>query len=91
MDDDRRYASAKTRVTLIKSFYLHALVYGAVNTGLFAINMASGGGVWFHWPLIGWGIGLAAHGILVFGNAGVFGPEWEQRKIREFIEKAQTA
>ena len=33
-----------------------------VNGGLLAINLLSSPGHWwFYWPMLGWGIGLAAH------------------------------
>jgi hypothetical protein len=36
------------------------------NGSLLALNLLAGGPAWAVWPLIGWGIGLAAHGIAVF-------------------------
>jgi len=37
--------------------------------------------------LLGWGIGLAAHGFSVYGLGGFLGAEWEERKIQEIISK----
>jgi hypothetical protein len=34
-----------------------------------------------------WGIGLAFHALGVFGNNVFFGKDWEERKIREIMEK----
>jgi len=42
---------------------------------------------WFYWPLLGWGIGLVAHGIGVFGLSGFLGADWEERKIKQIMEK----
>lgn len=39
---------------------------GGVSGSLLALNLLAGGPAWAVWPLIGWGIGLAAHGIAVF-------------------------
>jgi len=33
---------------------------------LFAIDWLTGGGWWFYWPMLGWGVGLAIHGMSVF-------------------------
>lgn len=48
------------------SFFIHAVVYAMVVGGLFLLNQhVSPGGV--NWPAIvawGWGIGLAAHGMV---------------------------
>ena len=84
MDDATRYKQAKERVEALKGFYAHLAVYIAVNAGLFLMSMVTGG-FWFIWPLLGWGIGLAAHAVSVFIIAGRFGPGWEERKIREYM------
>jgi hypothetical protein len=43
-------------------FEIHLVVYVLVNLLLFIINMANrSGGLWFFYPLIGWGIGLSIH------------------------------
>lgn len=48
-------------------FYRHLLTYTAVNAGLMALNLfLSPERLWFYWPLLGWGIGLTAHGLKVF-------------------------
>jgi hypothetical protein len=67
-------------------FYIHAIVYVCVNAGLFAINMLTNPDTLrFYRPLIAWGIGLAIKGFVVFAG-GVFGPDREERKIREALE-----
>ncbi len=38
--------------------------------------------VWFFW-----GIGLASHWLHVFGKNVFFSKNWEEKKIREFMEK----
>ncbi|MCI0513202.1 2TM domain-containing protein, partial [candidate division KSB1 bacterium] len=42
---------------------------------------------WFYWPLLGWGIGVLSHGIAIFGLGGYLGKDWEDRKIKEIMEK----
>lgn len=52
-------------------FRSHLTVYAIVNGGLAALNLATSPGYWwFFWPLIGWGIGLFAHGASVYGFMG---------------------
>ncbi|MEC9368410.1 MAG: 2TM domain-containing protein [Pseudomonadota bacterium] len=52
-----------------RAFLIHALVWAVVCAGLAAWNMmempAQGAqrSYWFQWPLLGWGIGVAAHGL----------------------------
>lgn len=56
---------ARKRVAMKFAFYIHAMVFVLVNGGLFFINQISGGGRWHQFPLWGWGLGLAIHGIVV--------------------------
>jgi hypothetical protein len=91
MEDQEAYNRAKKRVRQIKGFYIHATVYVAVNVLLIAINLAtSPRQIWFFWPLVGWGIGLAAHGLSVFGLGGFLGADWEERKIKEIVDKHRS-
>ena len=48
-------------------WYIHATAYVVVNLGLFAMSQyAFGHRPWSVFPLVGWGIGLALHGVSVF-------------------------
>jgi len=51
--------------------------------------LLTGGGWWFYWPLISWGIGLGVHalGVFGFGGGGPWGRGWEERKTREFMDE----
>jgi hypothetical protein len=59
---------AKRRVNQKMGFYVHLSVYVLVNMGLAAINLLGGGQRWHLWPLAGWGLGLAIHGIVTFAS-----------------------
>lgn len=83
MQSNEKYERARRHVNALKGFYVHLSVYVLVNTMLFLINLKAGGPWWFYWPLLGWGIGLAANAIKVFGA----GENWEERKIREYMNK----
>jgi hypothetical protein len=87
--EQRRYDRAQARVKELKGFYTHATAYVLVNIGLFVINLLTGGGWWFYWPLLGWGIGLGVHAISVFGfsGGGPWGQDWEERKTRELVDR----
>ena len=91
MDESDLYEKARKHVRQIRGFYIHATVYVLVNALLLGINWeTSRGGFWAFWPLFGWGIGLAAHALAVFGFGGLWGAHWEQRKIAEFVEKRRA-
>jgi hypothetical protein len=86
MDEQVRYEEAKQRVSEIKGFYQHLAVYVVINAGLVAINLlTSPRYLWFVWPLLGWGIGVALHALTTFG--GLWGKAWEERKINEIMGK----
>ena len=53
---------------------VHAATYIAVNVGLAAINLNSGEDLWFPWPVLGWGAGLAWHTWVVASHVGLCGP-----------------
>ena len=50
-----------------RAFYLHLAVFVAVQVMLFVVWVMVGGGFpWFLFPLMGWGIGIVAHGATAF-------------------------
>jgi len=86
--EEIKYQKAKKRVEAIKGLYIHLTVYIVVNLILFSINMiVSPDSLWFYWPLMGWGIGVVFHVLSVLGFSRAFGEDWEERKIRELMEK----
>lgn len=73
-------------------FKIHAAIYVIVNAFLAAIwaltglTAASEAG-WYYWPIwphLGWGIGLAIHGFVVYGAAAGWERQ-EEEKIRAKI------
>ena len=88
MDEQERYQRAKRRVESLRGFYRHLTVFVLVNAGLIALNLLSSRhGLWWPWATFGWGIGLAAHAANVFVFPDFLSPEWEERKIKEIMER----
>jgi len=86
-----RYREARCHVKELKGFYVHAAVYACVNLGLFVLGHLAGRGTnFFPWATMAWGIGLFAHGMVVFAFRGWFGSGWEERKIREYLERGDA-
>lgn len=86
--DQERYERARQRVEVLRGFYAHALVYILVNIGLAGYNLAvSPDRIWFIYTLAGWGIGLVAHGAYVMGSGRFLGAAWQERKIREAMDR----
>lgn len=91
---DTRYELAYKRVKRIKGFYVHALVYLLVNAFIIVSSSSKNDletAAFFRWETFStaffWGIGLLAHGLSVFGRDLFFGSDWEERKIKEFMDK----
>ncbi|KMQ69773.1 histidine kinase [Chryseobacterium sp. FH2] len=83
-DKDKAYERAQKRVKEIKGFYGNLISYCIIIPFLLILNLiTSPKNLWFYFPMLGWGIGLVAHGMNVFA----IGKNWEERKIREILEK----
>lgn len=86
--NEERYQKAKKRVEAIKGFYGNLTAYIVVNIGLLVINLVtSPEHLWFFWPMLGWGVGVAFHGIRVYNYMPFLGKDWEERKMKEFMDK----
>lgn len=90
---EEAYIRAKERLDKLVGFYWHLAVYIIVNIVIMSVITIYSGlsfwsfGVWA--TAIFWGIGLLFHFLAVFGPNFIFGKNWEQKKIQEFIEKEQ--
>ncbi|NQX85620.1 MAG: 2TM domain-containing protein [Flavobacteriaceae bacterium] len=104
MEDLKRetaFLNAKKRVNKLKGFYNHLAIYIFVNaliTGLKMIKQLKRdvsfetlisdidiSGVWLLW-----GFGLVIHGFTVFVLPKIIGVDWEERKIRAFMEAEEN-
>lgn len=67
MTDTELQRLARKRVAMKLGFAIHLLVYTLVNAGLAALSLSQG--KQWHWgPLLGWGLGLAIHGLVTLLN-----------------------
>jgi len=90
--EEERYRKAQKRVEEIKGFYGNLTSYVFVNIGLQVLNLiTSPDHLWFFWPLLGWGIGVAIHAMKVFNYLPFLDKDWEQKKIKEFMEKEEQS
>jgi hypothetical protein len=74
MENTVERTAAERRVRAKLGLIAHATTYVLVMVLLAAINlMTDRTRLWFVWPLLGWGIGLAWHAIAVFAlSRGAF-------------------
>ncbi|WP_179336549.1 2TM domain-containing protein [Winogradskyella ludwigii] len=88
-----RYKFAAKRVKQLKGFYTHLTIYIIVNLIFVFINIEnlSDGESYFQWrnfiTFSFWGIGVLAHAGSVFLPGLLFGKNWEERKIKAFMEQ----
>jgi hypothetical protein len=88
---EERYLKAQKRVEDLKGFYGNLSSYIIVNIGLMILNLlTSPSYLWFFYPLLGWGIGVAIHGMSVFNYMPFLNRDWEEKKIQELLNKDKT-
>lgn len=94
--ENERYERAVKRVKQIKGFYTHALVYLVINIAIVILNVQNlkPGESYFQFhnffTAFFWGIGLVTHGLSTFMPEWIMGKNWEERKIKEFMEKEKS-
>ena len=82
-----RLARARRRLEALKAFYIHLFVFALVLAGLTIVNVAVGGPWWVLWVLLGWGVGIIAHAITVFGHSSRAIADWEEKKLKQFLDE----
>lgn len=96
---EHKYLSAKKRVEKLKGFYWHSISYVVVNIFISTViilslikednytftKAISSFQVYSTWLF--WGIGLFFHWLGVFGSQLFFSKKWEERKIKEYMNK----
>ena len=86
-DTDPIERQARRRAGAKLGWYIHAGVYLAVNT-LLAILSSMGDRSWAIYPALGWGLGLAIHGVVVFLVTG--GGGLHQRLVERERQQLRT-
>ncbi|MFC7357551.1 2TM domain-containing protein [Jejudonia soesokkakensis] len=85
---DKKYELAKEHVDKLKGFYVHLTIYLLFVPFFIWLNFKSGTGFpWAIFPIGGWGLGVAGHAAETFNWNPFFGKDWEERKIRELMDK----
>lgn len=88
IEEEQRYKEARKKVRRLRNFYSHVAMYVVVSTFLTFVNWFSSPGHWWvKWVWIGWGIGVFFNGLGLYKRNIIFSDEWEERKIKEEMEK----
>ena len=83
-------ATAEGRARAKLGFFAHATSYALVMSALATINLITDRrSLWFVWPLLGWGAGLASHAVGVFALAE--GGYLHQRLLRREVSRHASA
>ncbi|MET0569541.1 MAG: 2TM domain-containing protein [Hyphomicrobiaceae bacterium] len=83
--DYARLDRARRQLAAVEGFYIHLAAFAIVIAALVALNWATGDEWWVQWVFAGWGLGVVAHALAVFGKAPAALRHWEQRKVREYM------
>ena len=84
-----RYKRAKEKVEALKGFYANAISFCIVIPGLAWLNYVTTDFPWIIFPVVGWGLGVTLHAMEVYGYNPLLGKGWEERKIKEFMDKEE--
>ncbi|MFD2587006.1 2TM domain-containing protein [Croceitalea marina] len=85
--EEKRYLKAKERVDAIKGFYSNLFAYLIVIPFLWWLNLRTTDFLWAIFPTLGWGFGLTAHAMEAFGYNPLWGKRWQEKKIKELMDK----
>ena len=100
MTDDQRRQEAHAYVRGLRAFYVHAGVFAGSMAIIIAVNVATNlaAGIagewwawWSVWALLGWGLGLTIHGLVVWMSrpGGLYGPQWEERQVDKLLSSEE--
>ena len=92
---DEREKASRRYVQQLRVFYVHAAVFAGSMTINLAVNLfvnlqagiADEWSAWWSiWALIGWGAGIAVHGLVVrLNRPSLSSSTWEQRQIDRIL------
>lgn len=89
--EESNYLKAQKKIEDIKGFYGNLSSYVVIITGLAILNLTtSPEHLWFMYPAIGWGIGVVIHGVSVFNYMPFLSKDWEERKMKELMDKEKS-
>ena len=76
----------------IKGFYSHLAVYVISIAIMATANLIfTPDRLWFVWSALGWGLGVASHGLVVFEVLSFFTANWEKQQIKKRLERRQDS
>jgi len=93
--EEQRIEAARRHVQQLQAFYIHASVFAGGMVVIFLVNLATNAAAgiagewwawWSAWAFVGWGLGIAVHGLVVRLNRPARSSStWEQRQIDKVL------
>ena len=93
--DDQRREAARVYVLQLRAFYIHATVFAVGMVIIFVVNLAVNMAAdltgewwawWSIWALIGWGVAVAIHGLVLrMSRPNRSNSTWEQKQIDKIL------
>lgn len=93
-----RTDAARRYVDQLRAFYVHAGVFAATMVVIFVVNLLTNlsAGIagewsawWSIWAFIGWGLGIAIHGLVVrLNRPSSSGSTWEDRLVAKVLARS---
>jgi hypothetical protein len=84
----------RRRVKRLAEFYRHLAMYVMGMTIFWIVSLVFAKEWprdwwrwWTLWPTIGWGLAVLAHGLSVLPSYGFFSLDWEEKKVRQLMNK----
>lgn len=89
INPEEKYFKAKERVATIKKFYASLLsgVIAILITGAINYYTNEWRYPWFLWVVFGVSVSTIIKAIKIFGYNAILGKNWEERKIKEFMQE----
>jgi 2TM domain len=90
-NEDLAKLRARKKLKKLKGFYINLICYCIFIPFIIYINLRySPEYHWFWYSIGGWGISILFNAWSVFGPELFLGSDWEDRKIKELMDKDKT-
>lgn len=90
LDKEQSYQNAKKKVEAIKGFYWHLFASIFIIPFLCVVNYITTDYPWVLFPIAGIVLSIIIHWFSVFKSDAILGKSWEERKIKELMEKEES-
>lgn len=96
-NEEQRFEAARRYVEQLHAFFIHAGVFTGGMVIIFIVNLATNlsAGIasewrawWSVWAVVGWGIGIAVHGLVVrLNRPSPSSLTWQQRRVDKLLSR----